>query len=375
MSRRSRNVLLSMSALALTGFGGAWAQQTQTKQATPPGVAAPTGAAAVAGSGGIRGEIPGQNDVMATLVDGNLSETVNKGELLRFLARYQIPEDEDRQEIYSQAMERLINTKLLTMFLTRQKIPVSPEKVDEQIERLKQELKKDGQDLGIQLIQNNISLDNIRKEYEDRIRWSEYLTKNATEATLRRYASEHRDLFGGTQIRASHILIKVDPAAPAAEKEKAKQKLLQIKKEIESGTTTFAAAANKSSQDDANSGGAGGDLDYFTLTTGFPEEFTDVAFKLKKGVISDPVETPYGYHLIMVTDRKEGRAVDFEQNKPYIAQEYGNELQRNVVNAERQRAKIDIKPLPKDLFPSAAPAAPSTGTALPAAKGAATPKS
>ena len=229
----------------------------------------------------------------------------------------------------------------------------------------------------VRLVQNNISLDNIRKEYENRIRWQEYLKKNATEATLRRYVGEHRDLFSGTQIRASHILIKVDPDAPAAEKEKAKQKLVQIKKDIEGGTITFAAAANKFSQDEANSGGAGGDLDYFTLATGYVEEFTDVAFKLKKGVISDPVETPFGFHLIMVTDRKEGKPVDFEQNKPYILQEFGNELQRNVVNAERQRAKIDIKPMPKDLFPSAAPAAPSTARrASPAPKAAAaTPKS
>jgi peptidyl-prolyl cis-trans isomerase C len=361
-----------MTAMVLTGAAGAWAGQTQTKSA--PGTAAPAGAPAAGGSGGIRTEIPGQNDVLATIVDGNLSETVTKGELIRFLSRYQIPEDEDRQELYSGAMERLINTKLLTMFLARQNIPVSAEKIDEQIQRLTQELKKDGQDLGTQLIQNNISLDNIRKEYEDRVRWTEYLTKNGTEATLRRYASEHRDLFSGTQIRASHILIKVDPGAPAAEKEKAKQKLVQIKKDIENGTMTFAAAANKFSQDEANSGGAGGDLDYFTLTTGYVEEFTDVAFKLKKGVISDPIETPFGYHLITVTDRKEGKAVDFEQNKPYIQQEYGNELQRNVVTAERQRSKIDIKPLPKDLFPAPAPVAPPTGTA-PEPKGAATPKS
>jgi peptidyl-prolyl cis-trans isomerase C len=359
MPRRLRNVLLSMTALALTGFAGAWAQQTQTKSALAPAapVGGPTG-----GAGGIRGELPGQNDVLATVVDGNLKETVTKGELIRFLSRYQIPEDEDRQELYSGAMERLINTKLLTMFLARQQIPISPEKIDEQIERLKQELKRDGQDLGMALVQNNISLENIRREYEDRIRWTEYLGKNGTEAMLRRYASEHRDLFGGTQIRASHILIKVDPGAPAAEKEKAKQTLAQIKKDIQNGTTTFAAAANKFSQDDANDGKAGGDLDYFTLTTGYVEEFTDVAFKLKKGVISDPVETPFGFHLITVTDRKEGKPVDFEQNKPYIAQEFGNELQRNVVNAERKRAKIDIMPLPKDLFPSLAPTAPASGT-------------
>ncbi len=315
--------------------------------------------------------------MLATVVDGNLTEKVTRGDLIRFLSHYQIPEDEDRQELYSGAMERLINTKLLMMFLARQQIPVGPEKIDEMIEKLKEQLKKDGQDLGMTLIQNNISMESIRKEYENRLRWTEYQNKSATEATLRRYASEHRDLFAGTQIRASHILIKVDPDAPSPEKEKAKQKLMEIKKEIQNGTVTFAAAANKFSQDEANSGGAGGDLDYFTLTTGFVEEFTDVAFKLRKGVISDPVETPFGFHLIMVTDRKEGKPVDFAQSEPYIRTEFGNELQRNVVNAERQRAKIVIKPMPKDLFPSATPAVPasSTGAAALPKDSAATPKS
>ncbi len=374
MPRRLRTVFLSMTALALSGLAGAQAQQTQTK--SPAAAPAPAGGPA-GGSGGIRGELPGQNDVLATVVDGNLTENVTRGDLIRFLSHYQIPEDEDRQELYSGAMERLINTKLLMMFLARQQIPVSPEKIDEAVEKLKQDLKKDGQDLATTLIQNNISMENIRREYENRLRWVEYQNKNATEATLRRYASEHRDLFAGTQIRASHILIKVDPDAPAAEKEKAKQKLLQIKKDIQNGTMTFAAAANRFSQDEANSAGAGGDLDYFTLTTGFVEEFTDAAFKLRKGVISEPVETPFGFHLIMVTDRRDGKPVDFAQSEPYIRTEFGNELQRGVVNTERKRAKIDIKPMPKDLFPSPAPAAPASGTgAAPNASPApATPKS
>jgi peptidyl-prolyl cis-trans isomerase C len=58
----------------------------------------------------------------------------------------------------------------------------------------------------------------------------------------------------------------------------------------------------------------------------------------------------------MVTDRKEGKPVDFEQNKAAIVQAFATELQKNVVNAERKTAKFDIKPIPKDLFPSEGPA-------------------
>src|SRR5262249_30600782 len=138
---------------------------------------------------------------------------------------------------------------------------------------------------------------------------------------------------------------------------------------------TFAEAANKYSDDPANAGGAGGDLDYFSLSSGFIPEFADVAFKLSKGKISDVVETPYGYHLIQVTDRKEGRPVDPEQSKPYILNVYAGELQKNLLTEERKRAKIEIKPMPKDLFPNPAPAAaPGASPATPKSAAPATTK-
>ena len=253
--------------------------------------------------------------------------------------------------MFHDAVDSLVNTKLLTMYLNRQRIVVPPTKIDEEVARLEEELKKQKQDLTTELQENNISMKDVRSEMENRIRWAEYVKSKATDPELRRYVAANRDLISGTQVRASHILLRVEADAPAAEKEKVKQKLAAIKSQIDANQISFAQAANKYSEDPANAGGAGGDLDYFTLNSGFIPEFTDIAFKLKKGSVSEPVETPYGYHLIQVTDRKEGRPIDFDQNKPYIVQAYAGELQKNLLTEERKRAKIEIKPMPKDLFP------------------------
>jgi peptidyl-prolyl cis-trans isomerase C len=354
MRRRAQAGLLTVLFLGLSAGTGPVRAQTQPAAPAGPTARIPAGRTPV---------IPGANDVVATVTEDGSKDQVTKGEVINFLSRYPIPANENREQVYRDAVDSLVNTKLLTMFLNRQKIAVPPGKIDEELARLEQQLKADGRDLATALLEDNTSLDTVRKEMENRIRWSEYVKSKATDAELKRYVSANRDLFNGTQVRASHILLKVDPDAPAADKEKVKQKLLGIKGQIDSNTVTFAQAANKFSEDPANAGGAGGDLDYFTLNSGFIPEFTDVAFRLKKGSISEPVETPYGYHLIQVTDRKEGRPPDFEQNKPYIINAYAGELQKNLLTEERKRTKIEVKPMPQHLFPASAapgPAAPAT---------------
>jgi peptidyl-prolyl cis-trans isomerase C len=361
-----RTVLSGLLTLIALGFTTLADVRAQT---APP--AAPIGGGAPAA------RPAGSNDVVATVVDNGHTDKVTKGEVLTFVSRYPIPPNENRETVYRETVDSLINTKLLTQFLTRQKVPVTAERVEQEIENLQKQLQKDGQDLASALLQNGISMDDIRKEYENRIRWSDYLKSKATDAALRKFVADNRDLFSNTQVRASHILLKVEPDASAADKEKIKQKLLGIKNDIEQNKITFSVAANKYSEDPANEGGAGGDLDYFTLNTGLIEEFTDVAFKLKKGAISGSVETPFGFHLIQVTDRKEGKPIDFEQNKPLIVQAFAGDLQKSVVTAERKTAKVDIKPMPKDLFPPETPApADATGGAAEKTKsaGGATPK-
>ena len=284
-------------------------------------------------------------------------ESITRSDLLKFLSGYEIPAGNE-QNIYRDALETLVNNRLVNMFINRQKIPVPEQKLDEAVAKVEQDLKAEGRDLPTALADSNTSMADLRKEFATRERWIAYIKAKGTDAELKKFAEKNKDMINGTQIKASHIVLKVEPDDKPEEKEKVKQTLLAIRQDIDSNKMTFAEAANKHSVDPANAEGAGGDLGYFGRNSGFIEEFTDAAFKLKKGSISDPVETAYGYHLIQVTDRKEGAPVDFEQKKLLITQLYSMELQKALIEGERKTAKIDIKPMPADLFPPA----PAPGT-------------
>jgi len=361
-------VLFSFATLTAAGLvagpSAALAQTTPAQAQPKAKAAAPAqGAAPAAPAQAQTPAVANPGEVVATVEYNGVTDKITKGDVLNIVTRYRIPAVEDQEQVYRDAVDTLANTKLVTQFLNRQQINVPAEKVNAEMANLEQGLKAEGKDLASALLENGYSLDEIRQEIQDRLRWIEYVKAKATDAELKRFVEEHHDLFAGTQVRASHILLRTEPDASDADKAKVKAKLAEIKKEIDANKITFAEAANKYSEDPANEGGAGGDLDFFNLSSGFIPEFTDVAFKLKKGQVSDPVETPYGYHLIQVTDRKEGRPFDLEQNKPYVTTVYAGELQKNLLTEARKAAKIDIKPMPKDLFPPVpAQAAPAPET-------------
>ena len=139
-------------------------------------------------------------------------------------------------------------------------------------------------------------------------------------------------LAGKEERRASHILIAAPKDAPAAEREKARERATQLLEEVRKTPASFAEVAKKSSTD-TGSAGQGGDLGFFS-SGAMVKPFEDAAFALKKGEISDVVESDFGYHIILLTDIKTPRQPSFEELRPEI------EADLKQQQAQRQYAEV-----------------------------------
>jgi parvulin-like peptidyl-prolyl isomerase len=262
-------------------------------------------------------------------------------------------------------MDALVNAKLLAAFLKKSNVPIAQAEIDEAIEKTKKDLERQRVTLEDVLANENLTMPEFKDRTTTTLQWHRYLTQKATDGTLKAYFDKNKDIFDNSQVRASHILIRLEPTASAADIEKAKKKLEGIREEIVSGKITFADAANKYSEDDMGDTKNGGDLSYFNRRGKYLDEFSDAAFALRKGEISKPILTEYGWHLIQVTDQRAGGPVEFKAIRERVMAQYAYDLQDQSVALMKKDAKITIKPLPPDLFPKipAEAAQPPSGNA------------
>jgi parvulin-like peptidyl-prolyl isomerase len=300
-------------------------------------------------------------DQVVATVNG---EPIIRDELYRILEATGTPPgasiNEDRS-IYQMTVDQLVNRLLLKQYLKKQAaLAVTEAEIDKEFATFAEQFKKDGQDVNVVLASHGVTVAQVRDEMGTVIRYRKYIEAVANDANLKKFVADNKDVFNRTQVKASHILLLLEPTATAADKEKAKAKLLAIKQEIESKKITFADAANTYSEDESNKKSPrGGDLGYFERK-GIIEPFALAAFAIKPGSISNVVETPYGMHLIQVTDRKEGTPIKFEENKLLIRNEYAADLHERIIASQKKTAKIKIEPMPADFFPKIEPPATAT---------------
>jgi peptidyl-prolyl cis-trans isomerase C len=272
-------------------------------------------------------------------------------EMSRVLERLQrtgrIPNDLERSQIKKQVLENLIARELLYQESQKKGIKVDQKEIEEQITALKGRFPSEVE------FKNALSTANlteadlrfqferdvaIRKLLDDQIGGKSTVSEKESRAY---YDSNLASFKKSEQVRASHILIKVDPGADEAKKAEARTKIESLQAKLKNGED-FGALAKEYSE--GPSGPKGGDLGFFGRGQ-MVKPFEEVAFSMKPGQVSGMVETRFGYHLIMVTERTPESTLSYEEVKDrleqYLKQQKVQEEIAAYVETLKSNAKIE----------------------------------
>ena len=217
------------------------------------------------------------------------------------------------------------------------------------------------------LKQNGISNEQFKEDLVEGVKLKKLIetikVSKISDADAKKFYNANVDKFKyPDKVRASHILISAnrDEIAQILQKENKniteeelnkkindevklkKEKAQKILAQLKTDKSQFEKLARENS-DDIASAKQGGDLGFFAKEE-MVEPFAVVAFKQKPNTISEIVETPYGYHIIMVTDRASAGVEPYEkvkeEIKSYLTNAQQVEILQKYIESLRQKAQI-----------------------------------
>jgi peptidyl-prolyl cis-trans isomerase C len=254
------------------------------------------------------------------------------------------PTDSQMQAIEKETLERFIERELLYQESQKRGIKVDEAALDAKFKKqfpdeaafkkILSNMNMTEADLKMQFIKGMAIRQFIDKEFMQKATVTDKETKEYYDSQLDSFKQPE-------QVRASHVLIKVDPPADESRKAQARKTLEEIQKKLKKGEG-FAASAKESSQ--CPSSAKGGDLGYFGRGK-MVRPFEEAAFSLQPGEISDIVETKFGYHLIKVVDKKSESTMPYKDVKGKIEQrlkrEKGQKELSSYVSKLKEKAKVE----------------------------------
>jgi parvulin-like peptidyl-prolyl isomerase len=296
--------------------------------------------------------------------------TVNgKGipEVAVYRALRQFPEAH-REMARKEIMSHLIENAMIDEYLTAIKVAVEEKDVDKLIADLKKELSDAKKDYVKELEAMMLTEAEFRTEVTAQMKWEKFVQQQGTDAALKQLFDTSPDVFDGTMVRARHILMT--PGSDEAKQKDAAQKLRGIKQVVEQEAGKAVAAlpmtadavakeqAKAAKTDELFSAYAkeystcpskkdGGDLNFFPRAGAMVEPFAKAAFALKTYEMSDVVATEFGYHLILVTSRRQGAPKKFEEVKEDVRMLYAMRVRESVIAMMKPKAQITIHNPPK----------------------------
>lgn len=234
-----------------------------------------------------------ENKVLATVAGNEIKES----DLQNIIARY--PEDKrayfSTDEAKKQLLEQIVSFELLNILGKELKLDETTEYEDN--------VKQAQKDILTQLTLNKLLLE-----------------VTVTDEDALNYYNNNKNLFvQPATVTAKHILVDNKDLCD------------QIKKELDENKLTFEEAAAKYST--CPSKEEGGNLGAFGRGMMVPE-FEEAAFNLDLNIVSEPVQTQFGYHLIKVEEKNDGKEANFDEVK--------NQIVNKLLQDAQQRKYLDV---------------------------------
>lgn len=271
--------------------------------------------------------------------------------------------------IKDKVVNELIVKTLIDEEIAKRKIKITKKDTDDELKSIIDKVgsKEKFNEL---LKQNGISAADFKKDLTEEVKMKKLVSGlqkvSVSDADVKKFYNENPSKFKNPdKVRASHILISANPeeikgkiaSDPAnkgltdaqikakvdeqiaAQKAKAEKILAEVKKD----PSAFAKFAKENS-DDTTSAKQGGDLGFFSKQD-MVEPFAKAAFAQKPNTISGLVQSPYGYHIILVKDRtkagQEPLAKVQGEIKTYLESQAQVKVLENLIESLKKQAKIE----------------------------------
>ncbi len=239
---------------------------------------------------------------------------------------------QDREKIIAEArtaiLNRMIDDVLVEQESKKSGIIVKEDDVMASIEDLLSRRKMKLEDFKQALIRDGSNFERYKEEVRKhlmklRLAQKEVRAKIAvSDEEIGKYYSEHRDVYEGKEaVKLKQILLALPQDADEETREKLKLQAEAVLKKLKSGEPFELAAAQYSQGPAAREGG---DLGFVEKGTMLPA-VDEAAFKLKVGELSDVIESPMGFHILKVTDRRGKGAKSLSVVREEIKEEIANE--------------------------------------------------
>jgi peptidyl-prolyl cis-trans isomerase C len=343
-------VLLAASVACQKAPAPSAAQPQKAAASKPAAQGAATATPAAAPAPAPVKPVPAQLPDVVARVNG---ETLNKSEFelavhnLESQAGRPVPA-EQRDEVYRNLLNNMIAFRLLRQETTRRHLTATPEELDAAMKQVRGQFPNEAA-FKQALTSQKLTLDQLRDETRANLLIARMLEQEIASqlqvkpSEVSEFYEKNPDKFKQPEsVHASHVLIAVPQGADEATRKAARAKAEEVLEKARAGTD-FATLARTYSNDASKQ--HGGDLGFFPRGQMVPA-FETAAFALQPGQISDIVETPFGYHVIKVIEKRPAQTVPFGQVsariEQYLQQEKREQKTKAFVEALKTKGKVEV---------------------------------